>query len=344
MRFVAILCVLAVACGLPVSEITTKVEATLGAGAGPSGKYSGQTSVLGLKVTMTINCHSASLMDIDIAGPATVNCKDQTYSIGASGAATLPEDKDKCLYDAMTQYGLTGLSIVYEEASDSANVNFKVLGAVGVKLDLTKDGVIGAASNEQAWAAVLEAHVGATTTLYTLEKLASTGDCDQVDIPSMSVKPAQAADKNLKVGTCASVGYSVADGTMTKKVPVLGTLTIKKFKKAALGAGAGPSGTYVGSKSVLGVSITATVKVDDASTMDFSISGAATVSCPGESYTVSSSGAVVLPQDKDSCIYTALSKYKLSDLDAQFDASANTITITLKEAKFVKISVLLKHQ
>merc|ERR1711998_133483 len=189
---------------------------------------------------------------------------------------------------------------------------------------------------------------GATTTLYTLEKLASSGDCDQVDIPSASVKPAQAADKNLKVGTCASVGYSVADGTISKKVPVLGTLTINKFKKAALSAGAGPSGTYMGSMNVNNKSVNATVKIDDASTMDFLISGPFKVSCPGQSYTLSSSGAVsriVLPRAKDSCIYHALSLYKITDLSAQFDASANTIMLTLFPFRGgQKISVLLKHR
>ena len=35
----------------------------------------------------------------------------------------------------------------------------------------------------------------------------------------------------LKEGTCSGVGYSVADGTKTLKVPVLGDITIKKFKK-----------------------------------------------------------------------------------------------------------------
>merc|ERR1719331_3252810 len=38
----------------------------------------------------------------------------------------------------------------------------------------------------------------------------------------------------LKEGTCASVGYSVADGTKTMKVPVLGDITIAKFKKSSM--------------------------------------------------------------------------------------------------------------
>ena len=85
----------------------------------------------------------------------------------------------------------------------------------------------------------------ATTTAYTLEKVAATEDCEQVDIPSQDVAPAQKVDSNLKVGTCASVGYAVADGTMTKTVPVLGVLTIKKFKKMALVTA--PTGSYEGS-------------------------------------------------------------------------------------------------
>merc|ERR1719453_2566596 len=189
---------------------------------------------------------------------------------------------------------------------------------------------------------------GANTTMYTLEQAATSGDCGQVDIPSVDMKPAQVFDKNLKVGTCASVGYSVADGTISKKVPVLGTLTIKKFKKAALSAGAGPSGTYMGSMNVNNKSVNATVKIDDASTMDFLISGPFKVSCPGQSYTLSSSGAVsriVLPRAKDSCIYHALSLYKITDLSAQFDASANTIMLTLFPFRGgQKISVLLKHR
>jgi hypothetical protein len=138
---------------------------------------------------------------------------------------------------------------------------------------------------------------GDTTTVYTLEGVAKSGDCGQVassrfcssvclyvytchtlmatphqavvhipirlrrwccpcqvDFPTKYLSYAEKFDKNLKTGTCASVGYSVADGTTTKtvcirtgtstalpvssgltspwQVPVLGTLTVKKFKKA----------------------------------------------------------------------------------------------------------------
>jgi hypothetical protein len=68
------------------------------------------------------------------------------------------------------------------------------------------------------------------TTLYTLEK---PPDCDEVAIDSKYAAKAMAFDKNLKEGTCKSVGYTVADGTVTKKVPFLGSLTIHKYKKAS---------------------------------------------------------------------------------------------------------------
>ena len=96
------------------------------------------------------------------------------------------------------------------------------------------------------------------TTLYTLEYVAKSGDCAQVTVPTADVKAVEAMDETLKVrdthdtrasapagayprhtlqvGTCASIGYTVADGSIAKKVPVLGTLKILKFKKTSVRA------------------------------------------------------------------------------------------------------------
>jgi len=67
----------------------------------------------------------------------------------------------------------------------------------------------------------------AQTTLYILTK----GGCNQATLDS---KYAEYAIKfaHLSEGTCAAQGYTVADGTQTIKVPVLGDITIAKFKKA----------------------------------------------------------------------------------------------------------------
>jgi len=69
----------------------------------------------------------------------------------------------------------------------------------------------------------------ADTTLYKT----SGDECGEATLDS---KYASYAEKfaGLKEGTCASQGYTVADGSQTMKVPVLGDITIAKFKKATV--------------------------------------------------------------------------------------------------------------
>merc|ERR1719183_3081029 len=57
------------------------------------------------------------------------------------------------------------------------------------------------------------------------------GECGQFALDEKYVKYATKFDSNLKEGTCASQGYTVADGTQTIKVPILGDITVDKFKK-----------------------------------------------------------------------------------------------------------------
>merc|ERR1712194_445200 len=82
----------------------------------------------------------------------------------------------------------------------------------------------------EAQAAVTEL-AEAQTTLYKTFKAGS--GCGQATLDS---KYAQYAIKfaGLSEGTCAALGYTLADGTQTLKVPVLGDITIAKFKKAAV--------------------------------------------------------------------------------------------------------------
>merc|ERR1712086_262630 len=70
---------------------------------------------------------------------------------------------------------------------------------------------------------------GDETTLYKI----SSGECGQATLDS---KYASYAEKfaGLVEGTCTAQGYTVADGTQTLKVPVLGDITIAKFKKATV--------------------------------------------------------------------------------------------------------------
>merc|ERR1719502_213688 len=61
----------------------------------------------------------------------------------------------------------------------------------------------------------------------------SGSECGQA---TLDAKYATYAEKfaGLKEGTCTSQGFTVSDGSQTMKVPVLGDITISKFKKAAV--------------------------------------------------------------------------------------------------------------
>merc|ERR1711959_251183 len=171
---------------------------------------------------------------------------------------------------------------------------------------------------------------------YTLQ---TPPDCDQVDIPSQYADKARAFDKNLKEGTCASVGYTVADGTTTKTVPVLGKLTIKKFKKAMNIVGATPSGTYRGEKKVLGVDVKGSVTVKDSSHVQVVITASGAVSlkinCPNENFKLSGSKVTL----NSTCIDSALSKNKVQLKSVTYSSSADTIM--LKVHKITDITVVL---
>jgi apolipoprotein D and lipocalin family protein len=66
-----------------------------------------------------------------------------------------------------------------------------------------------------------------TSTLYKI----SDGECGQATLDS-KYAPYAKTFAGLKDGDCASVGYTVADGTQTINVPVIGNVVVSKFKKA----------------------------------------------------------------------------------------------------------------
>jgi hypothetical protein len=75
-------------------------------------------------------------------------------------------------------------------------------------------------------AAVAGVALASDTTLHKIDG----ATCGQCDIDS---KYAPYAEKftSLEAGTCASVGYTVANGTTTESVPILGDLTVYLFLK-----------------------------------------------------------------------------------------------------------------
>merc|ERR1711907_449239 len=219
-----------------------------------------------------------------------------------------------------------------------------------------------AAHEDDSWNQVTE--VQSDAVLYKVQG----NECGQVTIDA---KYAPEAEKyaGLKEGTCSSAGFTVADGTKSIKVPVLGNVNVSKFKKASLmanpaigclkskcssqysscqgdsvcksvmscvepcsdsscalkcvkphilnpkvvslGACGGkngcwsstaeetfpmavPSGTYKGTTKELGVTVKATITIDDTSHADIAVVASGIVSvnvnCKKESYQLASSG------------------------------------------------------
>merc|ERR550514_2582587 len=60
------------------------------------------------------------------------------------------------------------------------------------------------------------------------------GTCGEAQLDCQYVAPAKAFRKTLQDGHCADAGYSVAAGSQTITVPVVGDITIALFKKATL--------------------------------------------------------------------------------------------------------------
>merc|ERR1711934_689840 len=243
--------------------------------------------------------------------------------------------------------------------------------------------------------------------------------CGQVTIDA---KYASEAEKfaGLKEGTCSSAGFTVADGTKSIKVPVIGNVNVSKFKKASLmanpaisclkskcssqysscqgdsvcksvmscvepcsdsscalkcvkphifnpkvaslGACGGkngcwsstaeqtfpmavPSGTYKGTTKELGVTVKATITIDDTSHADIAVVASGIVSvnvnCKKEAYQLASSGKVSLPGQGKSgdCIHDSLQKYSVDLKSVQYDSSSDSIELSVHKIVSIKVKL-----
>ena len=107
-------------------------------------------------------------------------------------------------------------------------------------------------------------------------------------------------------------------------------------------AAAAPSGTYTGSKSILGVTVNGSIKIDDDTHFDLGITGAATINCASEEYALSGSD-ISLPnaQTSGDCVHDQLASNKVSLESLSYDSGADSITVNVKKS-IVKISITLK--
>jgi hypothetical protein len=118
-------------------------------------------------------------------------------------------------------------------------------------------------------------------------------------------------------------------------------------------AAATPSGTYKGSKSVLGQSVNAIVTVDDTTHLDLTLSGATAVNCKSESYSYDGTSKITLPglNTAGDCVHDALAGASLpitiksitysptsDDVVIAAGVSFLTVDVTLSKSSLAAVS------
>ena len=109
---------------------------------------------------------------------------------------------------------------------------------------------------------------------------------------------------------------------------------------ALVGVGS-PSGKYVGSKTVFGETIGASVSFRDSNTLDFAITGAFALNCAGEPYVLSGNEIVISDIDEvGDCAHDALVDNGVTLTDILYDETKNQITVSVKYS-VAKIDLVL---
>ena len=102
-----------------------------------------------------------------------------------------------------------------------------------------------------------------------------------------------------------------------------------------------PSGKYIGSKTVFGETVGASVYFRDSNTLDFAITGAFELNCAGEPYAVSENEIVLLDINHvGDCAHDALIENSVTLNDIVYDGTNNQITVSVKYS-VAKIDLVL---
>jgi hypothetical protein len=95
-----------------------------------------------------------------------------------------------------------------------------------------------------------------------------------------------------------------------------------------------PSGSYCGSKSVLGETVSAVVSFQDTQSLDLAISGDFVLDCRDEIYSISGSEIILRDIGLDGdCVHDALSDNQITLQHITYDGAANTIGVSVSYSR-----------
>ena len=103
----------------------------------------------------------------------------------------------------------------------------------------------------------------------------------------------------------------------------------------------GPTGTYCGTKTVFGESISGVVDLKTSAVLDFTISGDFSIDCVDEAYSVIGNQIILAGIDTPGdCTHDALSDNKITLNSITYDDALNQIDVSVKYS-IAKVDILL---
>lgn len=102
------------------------------------------------------------------------------------------------------------------------------------------------------------------------------------------------------------------------------------------------TGEYSGTKTIIGVEITATITFEDGMKAEFAISGPLTIDCPDEPYTIASDGTMSMTNinNDGDCLHDNMASNDVTLKGMKYSSDSDTITVSVKW-KFLSESLTL---
>merc|ERR1711934_1334324 len=269
------------------------------------------------------------------------NCKKEAYQLASSGKVSLPGQgkSGDCIHDSLQKYSVDLKSVQYDSSSDS--IELSVHKIVSIKVKLSKNSL----SMEYDRAKFKKASLMANPAIECLKSKCSSqySSCqgDSVCKSVMScVEPCSDSSCALKCVKPHILNPKVASlGACGGKNGCWSSTAEETFPMAV------PSGTYKGTTKELGVTVKATITIDDTSHADIAVVASGIVSvnvnCKKESYQLASSGKVSLPGQGKSgdCIHDSLQKYSVDLKSVQYDSSSDSIELSVHKIVSIKVKL-----
>jgi len=330
-----------------------------------TGEYSGSKSIIGVEITATMTFGDNMEVEFSISGPLTIDCPNEPYTIASDGTISMTNinNDGDCLHDNMASNDVTLKGIKYSADSDtiSISVKYKFL-SESLTLNKVTDVIVATdLSGEYSGSkTIIGVEIMASVTFSSDSKVElSISGPITIDCPNESYTMASDGTismTNINVdGDCLhdnmasndvtlkGIKYSSDSDTITVTVKykfLTESLTLSKVSEMIVATDL--TGEYSGTKSVIGVEITATVTFQDGMKAECAFSGPLTIDCSDEPYTIASDGTISMTNinNDGDCLHDNMASNDITLKGIKYSSDSDTISISVKW-KFMTESLTL---